>query len=138
MDIAPTILEIANIKHPGDRYKGRQVYPIKGKSMINFLMNKKNYIHSKNHVMGWELFNRIAIRQGNWKLVLIEPPHGNKKWSLYNLKEDPLEQNDLARIKNEKLKEMIVLWHAYRDQNGVIIDNEMRLGYSGSNSHYDY
>ena len=88
MDIAPTILEIANIKHPGDRYKGRQVYPIKGKSMINFLMNKKNYIHSKNHVMGWELFNRIAIRHDNWKLVFIEPPHGNKKWSLYNLKED--------------------------------------------------
>ena len=63
---------------------------------------------------------------------------GNQKWSLYNLKEDPLEQNDLARIKNEKLKEMIVLWHAYKDQNGVIIDNDMRLGYSGSNSHYDY
>lgn len=138
MDIAPTILEIANTKHPGERYKGRQIYPIKGKSMINFLMKKENYVHTENHVMGWELFNRIAIRQGNWKLVLIEPPHGNQKWSLYNLKEDPLEQNDLARIKNEKLKEMIVLWHAYRDQNGVIIDNDMRLGYSGSNSHYDY
>ena len=138
MDIAPTILEIANIEHPGDRYKERQVYPIKGKSMINFLMNKKNYIHSENHVMGWELFNRIAIRHDNWKLVFIEPPHGNRKWSLYDLNQDPLEQNDLADIMSEKLKEMISYWYAYRDQNGVIIDNDMRLGYSGSNTHYDH
>jgi arylsulfatase len=138
MDIAPTILEIANTEHPGEKYKERQVYPIKGKSMINFLMNERNSIHTENHVMGWELFNRIAIRRGNWKLVFIEPPHGNQKWSLYDLSQDPLEQNDLADIKSEILKEMISHWYTYRDQNGVIIDNDMRLGYSGSNSHYDH
>jgi arylsulfatase len=101
-------------------------------------MNERNSIHTENHVMGWELFNRIAIRRGNWKLVFIEPPHGNQKWSLYDLSQDPLEQNDLADIKSEILKEMISHWYTYRDQNGVIIDNDMRLGYSGSNSHYDH
>ena len=136
MDIAPTLLDIANIDYPKNTYKGMKVHPLKGKSMIDFLMERKNKIHSNQYVMGWELFNRGAIRQGIWKIVFIEKPHGDGEWSLYNLKEDPLEQNNLADINKDKLKEMMLLWYEYKENNGVIIDEELDLGYSGTNNHF--
>ena len=136
MDIAPTLLDIANIDYPKNTYKGIKVHPLKGRSMIDFLMERKNKIHSNQYVMGWELFNRGAIRQGIWKIVFIEKPHGDGEWSLYNLKEDPLEQNNLADINKDKLKEMMLLWYEYKENNGVIIDEELDLGYSGTNNHF--
>ena len=136
MDIAPTLLDIANIDYPKNTYKGMKVHPLKGRSMIDFLMERKNKIHSNQYVMGWELFNRGAIRQGIWKIVFIEKPHGDGEWSLYNLKEDPLEQNNLADINKDKLKEMMLLWYEYKENNGVIIDEELDLGYSGTNNHF--
>ena len=136
MDIAPTLLDIANIDYPKNTYKGMKVHPLKGRSMIDFLMERKNKIHSNQYVMGWELFNRGAIRQGIWKIVFIEKPHGDGEWSLYNLKQDPLEQNNLADINKDKLKEMMLLWYEYKENNGVIIDEELDLGYSGTNNHF--
>ena len=136
MDIAPTLLDIANTTYPENIYKGIEIHPLKGKSMIDFLMERKNEIHSDQYVMGWELFNRGALRQGIWKIVFIEKPNGNGEWSLYNLKEDPLEQNNLANINKDKLEEMLMLWNQYKKDNGVIIDEELDLGYSGSNNHF--
>ena len=104
--------------------------------MIDFLMERKNEIHSDQYVMGCELFNRGALRRGIWKIVFIEKPNGNGEWSLYNLKEDPLEQNNLANINKDKLEEMLMLWNQYKKDNGVIIDEELDLGYSGSNNHF--
>ena len=138
MDIAPTFLEIAKTIHPGEQYQGKAIHPIKGKSMIAMLNGKTNIVHPENNVMGWELFNRKAIRKGAWKSVWIEKPHGNDRWSLFNLKDDPLEQYDLAGKNTQKLNEMISLWKTYKKENGIIIDEDLNLSYSGSNSHFDY
>ena len=138
MDIAPTFLEIAKTKHPGTQYQGKAIHPIKGKSMIAMLKGKNKTVHSEDNIMGWELFNRKAIRKGTWKIIWIEKPHGNDRWALYNLKNDPLEQDDLAEKNTQKLKEMISLWETYKKENGVIIDEDLNLGYSGSNSHFNY
>ena len=138
MDIAPTFLEIAKTIHPGEQYQGKAIHPIKGKSMIAMLNGTTNIVHPENNVMGWELFNRKAIRKGAWKSVWIEKPHGNDRWSLFNLKDDPLEQYDLAGKNTQKLNEMISLWKTYKKENGIIIDEDLNLSYSGSNSHFDY
>lgn len=37
MDIAPTILEMAGIKHPSPVFHGREVAPMRGKSMASWL-----------------------------------------------------------------------------------------------------
>ncbi len=138
MDITPTLLEIAGVKHPGKTYKERAVHPIKGESLLPLLSNTKENIHDENYVMGWELFNRRALRQGHWKLVWIENPYGNDNWELYNLLNDPLEENNLAKTNNIKLEEMVQLWNQYVKENNVIIDPDLKLEYSGSNFHYTY
>ncbi len=37
MDIAPTVLEMAGAKHPAPNYRGREIVPMRGKSMVSWL-----------------------------------------------------------------------------------------------------
>ena len=67
MDILPTILELANVSHPGETYKGRQVVKPRGKSWVNYLINKTDQVHDENTVTGWELFGQQAIRKVHLK-----------------------------------------------------------------------
>ena len=123
MDIMPTILELVGAEHPGAFYKGKEVLPIQGKSMLSFLQGKVRHIHGADEVMGWELSNKRAIRKGNWKIVMMPEPYGNAKWQLFNLAVDPTEQRDLASKRAGKLKQMIKLWQGYAKENGIIIPN---------------
>jgi arylsulfatase len=130
MDVMPTLLELAGVAHPGTEYKGREVLPMQGRSMLGVLEGRARAVHEQDHVVGWELFARRAIRQGDWKIIyepyheLLEPkPEGisTDVWQLYNLAKDPSEQNDLAGQNPEKLAEMTRLWENYARDNGVII-----------------
>ena len=138
MDIAPTILDIANIEHPQNKYSGRNIHPIKGQSILPMLINGDKPKLSNNRITGWELFNRRAVRAGSWKITWIEKPYGKGRWVLYDLKNDPLEEYDLAATNPAKLKEMIALWDEYEKENGVIIDQDLNLGYSGENFHFKH
>ena len=46
--------------------------------------------------LGWELFGNRAIRQGDWKITWLYEPFGTEDWQLFNLAEDPGEQQDLS------------------------------------------
>ncbi|KAJ3536746.1 hypothetical protein NM208_g6593 [Fusarium decemcellulare] len=120
MDIMPTILDIAGIPLPGKSYNGRPVEPISGKSWVPYLEADKPEIHSKDHITGWELFGRRAIRQGPWKAIYIPWPFGPEKWQLFNVLDDPGETKDLGDTDPEKLKTMIGHYEAYCRENGVI------------------
>ena len=45
-------------------------------------------------------------------------------WQLHNLAGDPTETRDLSVEQPDKLAEMIVLWEAYAEANGVILSDE--------------
>ena len=70
--------------------------------------------------MGWEAFGRQSITQGDWKLLMMEKPWGTGEWQLYNLKNDPAEQNDLSAVEQDRLNTMIEFWKQYESENGVI------------------
>lgn len=125
MDIMPTILDLANTKHPGEEYKGRRVATMKGRSLVPYLEKRATHLHPDDYVMGWELYGKRAIRQGAWKLVLHPAPHGDGRWKLYDLENDPSEQTDLASREPEKLEHMISLWEIYAKENGVILPNRI-------------
>jgi len=137
MDIMPTILDLAGLEHPGTQYEGREVLPMAGASMMPMLRGETESTHAKDHVFGWELFGKTALRQGDWKIIQVpteglwsrhKPLEEAYPWQLYNIADDPGETNDLAAHNPEKLNEMVALWGQYEADYGVIVPDEV-MGY---------
>jgi arylsulfatase A-like enzyme len=137
MDVLPTILELAEVQHP-KKFKGKEVLPLRGTSMLPALKGEKTEIHDKNYMMGWELFGRRAIRKGEWKIVWEPAAHpwdprdpdiNDDQWRLYNITKDPGEQNNLAAIETETLERMIMEWQNYVKETGVIVP-DYGVGYA--------
>ena len=121
MDIAPTVLELAGTKHPGSTYRSRPVVPIRGRTWVPHLRDPSTIkvIHDDDTVIGWELFDRLALRKGKWKAVQIPPPYGPGHWQLHDLEADPGETEDLGPQYPEKLKELLRHWDEYVQETGV-------------------
>jgi arylsulfatase len=45
---------MAGISHPAPEYRGRKVLQPRGRSWVNYLTNKAEYVHDDNAVHGWE------------------------------------------------------------------------------------
>lgn len=122
MDILPTLLDLAEISHPGKSFHGRDVVLPRGKSWVPYLSNPEDeaVIHEEgSNTMGWELFGRRAIRKGNWKAVYIPAPMGPDKWELFNLETDLGETTDLAKVMPGILEELLTLYTEYTEEAGL-------------------
>lgn len=117
-DLAPTILELAGVEHPGVSYARRAVEPMTGRSAVAVL---EGVASRASRVHADELIGKRGIRQGSWKLVHMPPPYGNGEWQLYDLSRDLAETNDLAADMPEKVAELEALWEQYAEDNGVIL-----------------
>ena len=124
MDIAPTILDLADANYPRER-KG--AISITGRSALDFLTNKTNNIHG-NHPIGWELYGNGALIKGNHKLLLTWPPEGTGRWELYDIQSDPAEGVDISSDYPDLTKELINDWIIYAKENGVAVF-ERDIGY---------
>ncbi|KAL1966869.1 hypothetical protein VTN77DRAFT_3834 [Rasamsonia byssochlamydoides] len=120
MDLAPTILEMAGVRHPAPTYQGREVVPMRGKSFYPWATGQTYRIHEKDFIQGWETCGRAALRYGDWKIVYIPKPKGPERWQLYNLARDPGEVDDLAEAEPDRLKQLLKLWDQYVLETGVI------------------
>jgi len=141
MDLPATFLDLAGIDHPAPRYQGRDVKPLEGASLAGLLFDRDDAVHGADKVMVWEIFDRRAVQKGNWKIVWINKPWGKGvgEWSLYNVVDDPAEQNDLADAQPEKTSDLIAAWDAYVVTNGVIpIDGGMDFGWTNRTTHYTW
>ncbi len=137
LDIAPTLLNIAGAEYPKRSAGGRNLPELQGRSMMSYLSGQTSVVHDDDYVMGWELFNRRAIRKENWKIVWIDSPYGPGKWTLYDLNKDPFELEDLSESHSMKLQKMIGHWEEYAAKNGVVISDYSGLKYGNINHHYD-
>lgn len=122
MDVMPTLLEYAGVKHPGTSYKGNQILPMQGRSLRSLLEGKRDRIYNENDGIGFELFGsgNSALFQGDWKILKLSPPWGDGQWKLFNLREDPRELVDLSKQHPERLVKMISLYEKYAQEKGVI------------------
>lgn len=126
MDIAPTFLDMAGVKHPAPTYQGREVVGMRGKSMLPWLQDKTESIHDDQFVEGWEMSGRAAVRKGNWKAVYLPSTRGgpsakgSDRWELFDLNCDHGEIHDLSAERPDILKDLLHLWDQYVVETGVV------------------
>ena len=132
-DIAPTILELAGIKHPVPTgqatgpWKDHTVAALRGKSWVPYFKSGHDgmeMIHTNDDpAYGWELFGRAALRKGKYKILHVGPAAGGRedgKWQLYNMDADPGEIHDLSEKNPEIMKELLADWEVYVQQTGTV------------------
>ena len=119
-DVTPTILDIAGVRHPGERYQGRSIEAVTGRSFVPLLQGTAGGGASER-LTGIELLGKRAMIAGAWKLVQMPAPYGNGAWQLYNLDTDPAEAEDLAGRHPDKVATLKAAWDEYARTNGVIL-----------------
>ena len=85
-DVTATIYDYANSAPiaPGEM-SGRSLRPV--------LEGRVEAIRNEKDTVGLEAAGHSALFQGDYKLTRIYPPHGDKKWRLYDIAVDPGETN---------------------------------------------
>jgi arylsulfatase A-like enzyme len=93
IDLSPTLIELAGLKKP-DKFQGESLLPV----VTNEREGKKEVFSE----YGW---SKISCRSRHWKLIQHNGAK-EKKYELYNLKEDPGEQKNLAEEELDVLSDL--------------------------------
>jgi arylsulfatase A-like enzyme len=121
MDLLPTFLDLAGTQHPGTRFRGRDVLPPRGVSLMPVLYGKSPAVHPADEIVGMELFGYRSVRQGDWKIVWDQAaPAEKRRWSMFNVKSDFSEQHDLSTTNPDKYTQLQQGWERYARENGVV------------------
>ncbi|MEO0415710.1 MAG: arylsulfatase, partial [Verrucomicrobiota bacterium] len=110
-DFLPTACDLAGVEKP-DSIQGVSYLP----SLIGEEQPEHDYLYWEFHEKG----GKVAVRQGDWKLVGVDRMKNKPKpWELYNLAKDVEEQNDLAKTHPKKLKELKAIFESHRQPSEV-------------------
>lgn len=111
MDLMPTFMELAGLpQEKGNALDGRSLVP---------LFNGENWVDQRN--VFWEYRNQGAVRQGHWKLVVVDG-----KVHLFDLSKDLAEQNNLAEERPEMTRSLLTDWRQWKRevQQGATVQPE--------------
>lgn len=122
MDIAPTFVELAGAGYPSDG----SARPMHGESLVSFLRGRVDRVHGDDYVTVLYHRGRALVRQGEWKLVNLDPPFRETDFELFNLEADPGETTDLARARPDVYAHMLDLWRTRKKELGVVLESEAR------------
>jgi arylsulfatase len=122
MDMLPTFLDLAGASHPGSTFRGREVQPLQGASLMPLLTGQSDTIHGADAVFAFELLGQRSVRQGDWKIVWDTRQQADAPgWQLFNLRNDIGEQHNLAAGEPEQLAKLVAQWDRFVADNGVIL-----------------
>lgn len=109
VDIMTTLVEIADARYPL-KYKGNDILPMEGTSLLPMIENKK----IKQQAIFAEHEGNRMVRLGDWKLVASH--YNGHKWELYNIKNDRTEQHNLAIQYPDKVNDMETLYFEWAER----------------------
>ena len=119
-DIAPTLLDLAGVQHPGTQYKGQSVEAMTGRSLMPVLKSTDVRAHPVDEPVGYELSGNMAVYRGDLKLTRNMAPVGDGQWHLYDIVKDPGETQDLQSSQPDEFQRMRADYDAYAQANGVL------------------
>lgn len=106
IDIMPTICEVSASKYP-EEFNKHKIIPLEGISCKSIF---DGAVEMPERTLYFDHFESSAIRHGDWKLVRGNKRYNNRKWELYNIKNDRCETKNLLDSNPEKAKELEKLW----------------------------
>jgi len=93
-----------------------------GKSLVPLLKGADEQVRQNKETIGLEVWGKRGIIGQQFKLVSSsKKPHGKADWELYDLRNDPSEQLDIAAEEPEVLAAMQQEWDEYQSNNNVIL-----------------
>jgi arylsulfatase/uncharacterized sulfatase len=119
-DIAPTILELTGSAPAGERYGGRVVESMVGRSLLPLIEGRADRVYEETDAVGTELGGHAALFQGDYKIVRNRGPLGDEEWRLYDIALDPGETTDLSGAHPMQLQRMLSQYDEYAKRNGVL------------------
>ena len=137
-DVLPTLLDLAGAPLEFS-HQGKPAALAQGRSMAACWQGTSAVIHPTDHVTGWEMQGRYALRAGHWKLTHSNRPWGTGAWELHDLAADPGETRDLAATHPDIVSSLLRDWDAYVVTHNVIQAEDMAdaLAYSNACRYYE-
>ncbi len=119
-DIAPTLLDLAQLPRPAGSYRGQLVEPMTGASLMPVMKGQAQRVHAQDKAIGYELSGNEAVFKGDYKLIKNIAPVGDGLWHLYDISNDPGETKDLQGQLPDLFAAMKADYAAYARANGVL------------------
>ena len=119
-DVAPTILAFTGVAPAPQRYGGRRVEPMIGRSLLPLVDGSADAVYGKDDAVGFELAGHGALFMGQHKIVLNRGTHGDGQWHLFNIVLDPGETNDLSVENPLLLQRMLARYQEYVEDNKIL------------------
>ncbi len=105
-DLMPTVLEMAGLTPRDEPRNARSLLPLLDGTADPDSEDAPVFTENvKQHV--------IAVSHGDWKMIVNHPTSASMRTRLFNIREDPLEQNDLARsarVERKRLEQQLADW----------------------------
>ena len=77
-------------------------------------------VYGPDDAVGYELTDHGVLFQGDYKLVVNQPPVGDGQWRLFNIVIDPGETVDLSASQALRFQRMLSRYEQYRHDNKVV------------------
>jgi len=77
-------------------------------------------VHGVDEPIGTEMFNSTGLYMGDWEAGYYGA-HPTGKWQLYNIVNDPAQNNNVANQHTDLLQKMIAAYQNYSKQVGIVI-----------------
>ncbi|WP_157986740.1 arylsulfatase [Chitinophaga alhagiae] len=111
-DIMPTLCAATGARYPA-QYKGRQILPTEGQSLLPAIQQGKALPHQPIY---WSLGNHKAVMADGYKLASSGT---GKPWQLYNLEKDRTELDNRAASLPQQATTMQQLWEKWAERTGA-------------------